>query len=83
MNTIEMFNNSFGRHLVKQTGHAAADAQRALSSGHQMAKGGTAQRIASGWAVITPSDATMQYKLAAKGINYSNLSCPGFLRHPN
>ena len=74
MNTIQMFNNSFGRHLAEQTGTPAADAQRALSSGHQMAKGGTAQRIASGWAVIRPDGATMQFKLAAKGIKYSTLT---------
>lgn len=74
MNTIEMFNRSFGRHLVDQTGNAAVDAQRALSSGHKMAKGGTAQRIASGWAVIRPDGATMQFKLAAKGIKYSDLT---------
>ncbi len=72
MNTIEMFNSSFGRHLVNQTGNGLADAERALSSGHQMAKGGTAQRIASGWAVITRTGATLQFKLAARGINYSD-----------
>jgi hypothetical protein len=74
MNTIEMFNSYFGRHLVEQTGNAVADAQRALSSGHQMAKGGTAQRIASGWAVIGTFGATMQFKLAAKGVTYSDLT---------
>lgn len=74
MNTIQMFNSSFGRHLIQQTGNAAADAQRALSSGHQMAKGGTAQRIASGWAVIRPGNSTMQFKLAAIGIEYSDVT---------
>ncbi len=74
MNTIEMFNNSFGRHLVDQTGRAEADAQKALSGGHQMAKGGGAQRIASGWAVIDANGATMQFKLAAKGIKYSPIT---------
>ena len=70
-NTIEFFNKNFGRHLVEQTGDPLADASRALSSGHQMAKGGTAQRIASGWAVITDKGSTLQFKLAAKGLRYS------------
>ena len=72
MNTLEFFNTYFGRHLVAQTGHAQADATRALSTGHAMAKGGTAQRIASGWAIIRPSGSTLQFKLAATGLHYSD-----------
>jgi hypothetical protein len=72
MNATELLNQTFGRHLVPQTGDSVADAQAALSSGHAMAKGGTKQRIASGWAIIKPSGATMQFKLAAKGIGYSD-----------
>jgi hypothetical protein len=71
MNTLEFFNTYFGRHLVAQTGNAQADATRALSSGHPMAKGGAAQRIASGWAVIQESGSTLQFKLAAAGLSYS------------
>jgi hypothetical protein len=74
MNTLELFNYAFGRHLVEQTDSAAANARRALSSGHQMAKGGKSQRIASGWAVIKQRGATMQFKLAAKGIEYSTMT---------
>ena len=68
---LRFFNENFGRHLVGQTGNPADDARRALSSGHQMKKGGTAQRIASGWAVIRPGTPTMQFELAALGIEYS------------
>lgn len=70
MNTLEFFNHYFGRHLVAQTGNAVADATRALSSGHKMAKGGAPQRIASGWAVIAEDASTIQFKLAAAGLRY-------------
>lgn len=72
MNTLEFFNQNFGRHLVKQSGSAAADAQAALSSGHRMAKGGAPQRIASGWAIVHGSGATLQFKLAAQELQYSD-----------
>jgi hypothetical protein len=72
MNTLEFFNAYFGRHLTTQTGNPLVDATRALTTGHPMAKGGTAQRIASGWAVISAAGSTMQFKLAAKGLGYSD-----------
>lgn len=72
MNTLEFFNQYFGRHLVAQTGNAVADATRALSAGHKMAKGGNPQRIASGWAVIAEGASTIQFKLAATGLRYSD-----------
>jgi hypothetical protein len=72
MNTLEFFNHYFGRHLVGQTGSAVADATRALSSGHKMAKGGGSQRIASGWAVISEEASTLQFKLAAPGLRYGD-----------
>lgn len=72
MNTLEFFNQYFGRHLVEQTGNAVADATRALSSGHTMAKGGAPQRIASGWAVISEDASTLQFKLAATGLSYGD-----------
>lgn len=68
---LSFFNDNFGRHLVEQTGDPVADARRALSSGHKMKKGGTLQRIASGWAVIRPGKSTMQFELAAEGVEYS------------
>ena len=71
MNAIELLNQNFGRYLVPQTGDAVADAQAALSGGHDMAKGGTKQRVASGWAIIKPEGATMQFKLAAREIKYA------------
>ena len=70
MSTLEFFNQYFGRHLVAQTGHAVADATRALSSGHAMAKGGSPQRIASGWAVVSAGGSTLQFKLASTGLHY-------------
>lgn len=71
---LTFFNENFGRYLVEQTGNPAADAQRALSSGHVMKKGGPGQRIASGWAVVRPGWPTMQFELAAEGIEYSRLT---------
>ena len=71
---LQFFNDNFGRYLVEQSGDLAADARRALSSGHTMKKGGTLQRIASGWAVIRPGMSTMQFELAAQGIAYSKLT---------
>lgn len=68
---LSFFNDNFGRYLVEQTGDSAADARRALSSGHKMKKVGAPQRIASGWAVIRPGKSTMQFELAADGIQYS------------
>ncbi|MDO8206749.1 MAG: hypothetical protein Q7T38_02890 [Gallionella sp.] len=68
---LSFFNENFGRYLVVQTGDAAYDARHALSSGHKMKKPGIPQRIASGWAVIRPGKSTMQFELAAGGIEYS------------
>ena len=70
MTTLEFFNQYFGRHLVPQTGNPVANATRALSSGHKMAKGGNPQRIAAGWAVISEDASTLQFKLAATGLRY-------------
>ena len=72
MDTLEFFNQNFGQHLVAQTGNPVVDATRALSSGHTMAKEGKPQRIASGWAVIKDSGSTLQFKLAATGLSYSD-----------
>lgn len=72
MTTLEFFNHYFGRHLVAQTGNAVADATCALSNGHKMAKGGKTQRIPSGWAVISEEASTIQFKLAATGLRYSD-----------
>jgi hypothetical protein len=68
---LTFFNENFGCYLVEQTDDPLADAQRALSSGHAMKKGGALQRIASGWAIIRPGRSTMQFELAAAGIDYS------------
>lgn len=71
---LTFFNDNFGRYLTEQTGNAAADAQCALSRGHLMKKGGAPQRIASGWAIVRPGRPTMQFELAAAGIDYSKLT---------
>lgn len=71
---LDFFNANFGRLLTAQTGNPAADAQRALSSGHATRKGGKSQRIASGWAIVRPGRPTMQFELAAAGIDYSRLT---------
>lgn len=71
---LTFFNENFGRYLTAQTGNPIADAQRAMSSGHRMKKGGAPQRIASGWAIVRPNWPTMQFELAAEGIEYSRLT---------
>lgn len=71
---LDFFNRNFGRFLVEQTGDPVADATMALSSGHMMRKGGRSQRIASGWAIVRPGRSTMQFELAADGIDYSKLT---------
>ena len=71
---LDFFNRNFGRFLVEQSGNPVADATTALSSGHMMRKGGRPQRIASGWAIVRPGRSTMQFELAADGIDYSNLT---------
>ena len=68
---LRFFNDNFGRHLVEQFGDPVEDARRALSSGHRMKKAGMPQRIASGWAIVRPGRSTMQFELAAQGIDYS------------
>jgi hypothetical protein len=68
---LQFFNDNFGRYLIEQSGDPVADARRALSSGHRMKKPGVPQRIASGWAVIRAGRSTMQFELAAEGIEYS------------
>ena len=68
---LTFFNDNFGRYLTHQTGDAAEDAQRALSSGHLMKKGGPRQRIATGWAIVRPGTSTMRFELTALGISYS------------
>ena len=74
MNVLDLFNQSMGCHLVEQTANVVDNAQRALSSGHTMLKGGNPQRISSGWAIVQPQRTTMQFKLAAKGIIYSEIT---------
>ena len=71
---LDFFNRNFGRFLVEQSGDPVADAATALSSGHMMRKGGRPQRIASGWAIVRPGRSTMQFELAADGIDYSKLT---------
>lgn len=71
---LDFFNRNFGRFLVAQSGNPVADATTALSSGHTMRKGGRPQRIASGWAIVRPGRSTMQFELAADGIDYSRLT---------
>ena len=71
---LDFFNGNFGRFLVAQSGNPVADAATALSSGHTMCKGGRPQRIASGWAIVRPGRSTMQFELAAAGIDYSKLT---------
>jgi len=68
---LKFFNDNFGRYLTGQTDSPATDAQRALSIGHRMRKGGLPQRIASGWAIVRPGRPTMQFELACDDIDYS------------
>ena len=69
MNTYQFFNQNFGKFLTAQTNQPYMDAWRALSSNHLLQSGGQS-RLVSGWAIIRPTGATVQTKLAASGIEY-------------
>jgi hypothetical protein len=69
MNTYQFFNQNFGKFLTAQTNQPHMDAWRALSSNHAL-QGGGQSRLVSGWAIIRPTGATLQTKLAASGIEY-------------
>jgi len=71
MNTFQFFNENFGCFLVKQTNVPHMDASEALSKNHPLQKGGQ-NRIVSGWAIIRPTGAVMQQKLAVDGITYDD-----------
>mgnify|MGYP005654653693 CR=1 FL=1 len=77
MNTYQFFYENFGRFLTTQTNQPHMDAWRALSSTHPLQKKnklGNEQngRLMSGWAIIRPTGAAMQQKLAVKGIQYDD-----------
>lgn len=70
MNTYQFFTENFGRYLVNCDGLSySAAAWKALSSNHKLAKG-TESRLSSGWAIIRPSQSSVQLKLSAAGLNF-------------
>lgn len=71
MNTYQFFNHGFGKFLTNQTNQPHMDAWRALSSNHPL-QSGKESRLVSGWAIIRPTGATVQTKLAVTGIEYAD-----------
>jgi len=68
VNTIEFFNQYFGRHLTEQTGDAFLDAQTALSKSHPL-RSGKISRLASGWAIVRPGRSSLQLEVKCSGID--------------
>ena len=71
MNAFDFLNDNFGKHLVRQDGNSKENAERALSSTHLKADGGSS-RLGAGWAIVKENHATLQLKLAADGIHYDD-----------
>ena len=72
MNAFRFFNENFGRYLIAPSNRSPhMEAWRALSSPHPLRKGGTS-RLSSGWAIVRPTGAVMQQKLAEPGIEYDD-----------
>ncbi len=77
MNTYQFFNQNLGRYLTEQTNNQYMDAWRALSATHPLIKKNKngeeqAGRLIAGWAIIRPTGALMQQKLAIEGIQYDD-----------
>lgn len=70
MNTYQLFNHSFGRHLVDQGNQPHMDAWKALSSTHDLTnkegKPSTSRLV--GWAIIRPKSAIAQMNLTTPHI---------------
>lgn len=72
MNAFLFFNAHFGRRLVAPSnGPPHLDAWRALKSRHPLRNGKTG-RLSSGWAIVRPTGAVLQQKLAVPDLRYDD-----------
>lgn len=67
MNTFAFFMEYFGRFLVKRAGDDLNDTERVLTMSFTN-RVGKPQRLAAGWAVISPSGSRLQLDIPAAGI---------------
>jgi hypothetical protein len=67
MNTYAFFMAYFGRFLSKPTGDDVADAERILNISFTN-RVGKPQRLAAGWAVISPHGSRLQLDIPAVGV---------------
>ena len=67
MNTFSFFMEYFGRHLVKRTGDDIVDTERVLNVSFSN-RDGKPQRLAAGWAVVSPHGSRLQLDIPAPGI---------------
>lgn len=67
MNTYAFFIEHFGRVLIARTGDDLADTERVLNMSFTN-RAGKPQRLAAGWAVVSPGGSRLQLDLPAPGI---------------
>lgn len=67
MNTFAFFVEHFGRHMIERTGDDLADTERALNMSFTN-RAGRPQRLAAGWAVVSPEGSRLQLDIPARGV---------------
>ncbi len=67
MNTYAFFIEHFGRHLLRPTGDNLVDTERVLNMSFTN-RAGKPQRLAAGWAVLSPRGSRLQLDIPAQGI---------------
>lgn len=67
MNTYAFFVEHFGRFLVKLSGDELVDTERVLNMSFSN-RSGKPQRLAAGWAVVSPRGSRLQLDIPAQGI---------------
>lgn len=67
MNTYGFFMEHFGRWLTKRTGDDVHDTERVLNMSFHN-RSGKPQRLAAGWAVVSPQGSRLQLDIPAPGI---------------
>ena len=72
MNAYAFFMAHFGRFLMKRTGDDLADTERALTMSFNNRQG-KPQRLAAGWAVVSPLGSRLQLDIPAAGIESAAL----------
>lgn len=67
MNTFAFFIEYFGRFLVERTGDDIADTERVLNISFTN-RAGKPQRLAAGWAVVSPGGSRLQLDIPVRGV---------------